>query len=106
MSPRQRLLISLGAIVLVPCAAAAGWWYYWPTYRLHQAEAALATGDLARAEQLLKELTFQKPAQGRVYLLYAQVLRRSKQPPAAQRAPYQATQPGLAGAQRRPALAL
>ncbi|HEV3118608.1 MAG TPA: tetratricopeptide repeat protein [Gemmataceae bacterium] len=106
MTPRQRLLISLGAIVLAPCAAAAGWWYYWPTYRLHEAEAALAAGDLARAEQLLKELTFQKPAQARVYLLYAQAMRRSNQPLAAQRALYEATQLGLPDAERRRELAL
>src|SRR6266446_2158458 len=95
MTPRQRGLVAVGAIILVPGAAATGWGYFWPTHRLHQAEAALAAGDGDRGEQLLKELTFQSPDQPRVYLLQAQLLRRTNQPAAAQRAVNQAMRHGL-----------
>jgi len=106
MTPRQRLLISLGAIIVVPSAIAAGWWYYWPTYRLHQAEAALAAGDLARAQEILKELAYQNPNQSRIYFLTAQALRRSNQPVAAQRALSRAMELGLPEADGRREFAL
>src|SRR5262245_32850545 len=106
MMTKQKLLISLGAIVIVPCAAAAGWWYYWPTYRLHQAETALTAGNLAQADQILKELARPNPAQPRIYLLDAQVLRRLTQPAAAQRTLHRAMKLGLSEAEGRREFAL
>src|SRR5438445_1405982 len=80
MTQRRRYQLFALAIVLVPAAAAAVWWYQWPRYdfgrRLARAEQAVAANNLAKAEELLRGLTREAPGQLRPHALYAEVLRR------------------------------
>jgi predicted Zn-dependent protease len=75
MTTRQKLGCYLAAVVLVPAAALTGWWFYWPYYRLAQAEQAVAAGDWPRAEPLLQPLTHAEPPQLRPQILLARTLR-------------------------------
>jgi predicted Zn-dependent protease len=101
---RNRLYLTL--ILAVPVAAAVGWWFYYPHYRLWQAERALAAADLDRAEGLLRHITRQRPTSYRPYYLYAQALRRLKRPAEAQTALLLAVRHGLPEADGRREFAL
>jgi len=70
MSRTSAVLLLCGTLALA--AVGVGWWLYRPTYRLHQAEQALAGNDLARAAALLQSFT----ADARARTLYERVLRR------------------------------
>jgi tetratricopeptide (TPR) repeat protein len=95
MTRFQRTIICIAAIILIPGAVAVGWWYYLPDYLLAQAERAVATNDLARAETLLQRVNRQAPDCLRARLLHAQVLRRLKRPAEAQAVLRQAMKLGL-----------
>jgi tetratricopeptide (TPR) repeat protein len=74
------LLKLLIPIVVVPLAVATLWWNYWPEYHrrslLVQSEKAFATGNLAKADELLNQLTREDRDNRQAHFLYAQVLRR------------------------------
>jgi predicted Zn-dependent protease len=95
MTRLQWNLFFAALVILVPGGIAVGWWYYWPTYLLHQAEVAEAAGDHTRAEEILHRLVQQEPRQLRAHSLRAQVLRHLHRPGEAQAALYQAMQLGL-----------
>jgi Flp pilus assembly protein TadD len=70
----------LALAVLIPVAAAAAWYGYWPVYHrktlLAAAEKAMAEGNNAKAEEALQQLVKEEPDNMRGHFLYAQVLRR------------------------------
>jgi cytochrome c-type biogenesis protein CcmH/NrfG len=105
MNRRQKVLILVASLLLVPTALFAGWWF-WPPSPVREAEKALAASDLARAEEILKDFTRREPNHLQGQLLYAQVLRRLKRHEEAQTALLQAVQLGLAERERRRELAL
>jgi cellulose synthase operon protein C len=80
MVRRLYYALLLVAIVAVPGGLAVWRWQQGPDYerrrRLAAVEAALAANNLARAEDLLRELLHEDPNQARTQFLYAQVLRR------------------------------
>ena len=78
---RRRLYRLLAMLVLLGCAALAAAGYgYWPVLHrkglLATAEQAARAGNLAMADEALKELTREDPNNLRAQFLYAQVLRR------------------------------
>jgi tetratricopeptide (TPR) repeat protein len=72
---RRRNLIYV-ALFAVPVAAAVGWWYYWPQYRLAQAERAAAAGEWGRAAELVRPLTEDERASKDALLLGGRALRK------------------------------
>jgi tetratricopeptide (TPR) repeat protein len=80
MTTRQKLGIYFAAVLLVPCASLAGWWFYWPHYRLGQAEQAVARGNWTLAEQLLQPLARQETAPLQPQRLLARTLRHLGRP--------------------------
>jgi predicted Zn-dependent protease len=76
----RTFLPKLMAMILIPAAAATGWWFYWPTYHrnalLAEAEKEATAGNLARAEEVLRQLIRETPEQMRAHFLLAQVFRR------------------------------
>src|SRR5262249_27568941 len=75
VTSRRRVLVYL-AVVAVPAAVAVGWWYYWPQYRLAQAERAAGAGDWGRAAELVRPLTQTEPASKGALLLGGRALRK------------------------------
>src|SRR5437773_68980 len=96
---RNRIYLTL--IVVIPLAAAVGWWFGYPHYQQWRAERALAAGDFERAAELLKQITRQGPEPHRPYFLYAQALRHLGRPAEAQAALLLAVRHGLPEAEGR-----
>jgi predicted Zn-dependent protease len=105
MTLRRKVWLCSAVLVLVPAGVAAGWWFYWPHYRLGQAERAAAAGDWARAEELLRPLVRQQPSPG-VLLLQVRALRHLGRAEEGETALAKAARAGLAEQEVRRELAL
>ena len=99
-------MLYTAAVVLVTGACVAGWWAYWPRYRLAQAEKAVAAGDWARADELLQPLAREEPPQLRPQVLLARALRHLGRADEAEPLLFKASRLGMAEADFRRELAL
>jgi tetratricopeptide (TPR) repeat protein len=70
----------LTLMIVVPLAAAVGWWFYWPRYQIARAEYAVAQEDWAGAEAILALLVRSEPSNVRAHHLRAIVLRHLGRP--------------------------
>jgi len=95
MTDRRRHCLYFVLVLVVPGAAAFGWWSYQPRRLMQQAECALAAGDVAGADALVQQLLRQSPDQARTHFLRARLLRLQNRPTDAQGALYRAVQLGL-----------
>lgn len=78
MTTRTRNLVRAALIVAVPAAVALGWWYYWPTYQIRQAEAAARAGEWERAAAIAHPFTLGDAPDPRALLVTGQAGRKLK----------------------------